>query len=457
MKKTLFLLFAVLAFTACSDDNTSDMQLDGDCMVNELALDGYEGTPDLITRTVTVRIPEKYDAAMMSVTKLTLSSGAKGTIKQGDMLNLTAPHVIRVTNGDTYLDWIVGVKHDEAKIKAFKINDTYTGIIDKEKKTVSVFVPETLNLTALIPTITISDNAVISPASDIPTDFSKPVEYTVTNNTATSVYTVTVTPIGKPEAVYVGLASGMGQLNIEELTACKWMLENIPNSLYASFDDIKKGTVNLSECKVIWWHFHKDGGVDGKNAFEAAAPVALAAAVKLRDYYNNGGSFFFTRYATNMPAFIGAVKNDACPNNCWGQNEAEAETVSGPWSFSIAGHTDHALFQNLVMNSSEPNSVYTCDAGYRITNSTAQWHIGTDWGGYADYTAWRNETGGTDIAYGGDGAIVAWEFPATGGNGQILCIGSGCYDWYSISDVTGHYHANIAKMTMNAFNYLMNK
>ena len=74
----------------------------------------------------------------------------------------------------------------------------------------------------------------------------------------------------------------MNELNSEELTACKWMLQNIPNSLYASFTDIKNGTVDLSECKVIWWHYHKDGGVDGKEAFERSAPEAVNAAVALR-------------------------------------------------------------------------------------------------------------------------------------------------------------------------------
>ena len=109
------------------------------------------------------------------------------------------------------------------------------------------------------------------------------------------------------------------------------------------------------------------------------------------------------------------------------------------------------------MNSSEPNAVYTCDAGYRITNSTAQWHIGSDWGGYPTTADWRTQTGGIDLGYGGDGAIVAWEFPANGTRGGILCIGSGCYDWYSVDDVTEHYHANVATMKQNAFNYLMNK
>lgn len=449
-------LVALFAMAACSDDNVSDLKLNGDCSIESLSVDGYEGTIDLSSRSVTVRVPEVYDVTSMTVDGIKISDGAECDVKSGDRLNLSAPKVAHVSNGDVYLDWTIYVKHDEAKILSFKINGTYTGIIDETAKTISVFVPAGTSLTALTPTITYSDNATISPLSGVAADFTNPVEYTVTNNTAQSVYTVTVTAIDKPSAVYVGLASSMDGLNIEEQTACKWMLENVQNSLYASFADIKNGTVDLSECKVIWWHFHKDGGVDGKTAFETAAGDALDAVVKLKDYYNNGGAFLFTRYATNMPAELGAVANDACPNNCWGQVETEAETVSSPWSFYITGHTDHVLFQDLVAGD-DPSQVYTCDSGYRITNSTAQWHIGSDWGGYATTADWRSETGGVDLAYGGDGAIVAWEFPASGSKGGIVCIGSGCYDWYSVDIVEEHYHQNIALMTMNAFNYLMNK
>ncbi len=459
MKKYIssLLLFvtALLALTACSESQVSDLQLDGDCTVTSLSLDHYDGTIDHATRTITVRVPETYDASAMTITALTLSDGAGSDLHVGDKANLTNPQVIHVTHGDVYLNWTIVVKHDEAKIKSFVINDTYTGIIDETNHTISVYVPEDADLTRLTPTITLSDEATVTPGSGIPTDFTQPVTFTVTNNTAKTEYVVTVTKIGKPTAVYVGLAATMDQLNIEEQTACQWMLANIPNSIYASFADIKNGTVDLSQCKVIWWHFHKDGGVDGKAAFESAAPEAIQAAVQLRDYYNAGGAFLFTRFATNMPAEIGAVNNDACPNNCWGQAEASAETVNSPWSFFIQGHTTHPIFQNLIMKSDEPNAVYTVDKGYRITNSTAQWHIGSDWGGYATYETWRNETGAQDLAYGGDGAIVAWEFPATATKGGIVCISSGCYDWYSIDDVTENYHKNIAALTLNAFNYLM--
>lgn len=451
------MLMAILALTACSDDNVSDLNLSGSCSITELALDNYDGAIDKTTRTITVRVPETYDISRMSVTKLSLSDGAKSNVNVNDQLNMSTPQAVHVTNGDVYLYWTIKAQRDEAKITSFKINDTYVGTINEDTKTIMVYVPASLDIKKLTPTIAYSENATISPASGIAADFTNPVTYTVKNNTASNAYTVTVKQINKPQALYVGRAQSMDELNIEEKTACNWMLQNIPNSLYASFTDIKNGSIDLSDCKVIWWHFHKDGGVDGKSNFEKAAPEALEAIPQLKDFYKNGGSFLFTRYATNMPGELGIAKNGGVPNNCWGQVEADAETCNGPWDFKMNGHTDHALYQNLVKGD-DANSVYTTDTGYRITNSVAQWHIGSDWGGYADYAAWREATGGIDLGYGGDGAIVVWEFPAEGTSGKTLCIGSGCYDWYSVNEnYTEKFHKNIAIMTANAFKYLTNK
>ena len=453
----LAVVAVAFATTACSDDNTSDLQLSGDCTVQSLALDQYEGTVDLASRTVTVRVPETYNTNEMSVAKLELSEGATADLAVGDKLNMSVAHSMRVSNGDVFLDWTVKAMRDEAKILSFKLNGTYVGSIDEAAKTISVFVPGGVDVTKLVPNITVSENATVTPQSDMPLDFTNPVQFTVENNTAKATYTVTVKSIDKPTMVFVGTANDMSGLNAEEADACKWMTDNVPNSLYVSFADIQNGSVDLSECKVIWWHYHKDGGVDGKTAFEKAAPEAINAAAKLRDYYNAGGSFLLTRYATNLPAFIGAVKNDACPNNCWGGKEDSPEITNAPWSFFMKGNSNHAIYKNLVQGD-DANGVYTCDTGYGITNSTAQWHIGADWGGYADNGVWESETGGKALGFGGDGAIVVWEFPANAGKGGIICIGSGCYDWHTTSiSSSDRYHKNVETMTMNAINYLMNK
>ena len=178
-----------------------------------------------------------------------------------------------------------------------------------------------------------------------------------------------------------------------------------------------------------------------------------------RKYYENGGAFFLTRYATNLPSFIGVTGDDewTTPNNCWGQNEDAAELCGGPWSFRIFdGQNDHPLWANLIAGDN-PQEVYCTDAGYHITNSTAQYHIGTDWGGYDNHAAWEARTGGRILGVGGDGAVVAWEYLPHDGRGGIICIGSGCYDWYSYTFEAGYvenFHKNISIMTQNAFNYL---
>ena len=451
-------LCMICGLTACKD-NTSDLNLSGDCMIEAIALDGYQGVIDLATRTITVRLPEVYETSAMKITTLSISQGAVCNIVPGQTINMDAAKMIRVQNGDVILDWTIRVLHDEAHIRAFILNDIYQGSINQDTKTITVYVPATVDIKNLIPTITYSENATITPSSGTVQDFTSPVTYTVRNNSAESTYTVTVIAIDKPKALFIGSASTMNELDPEAKEACLWMLGNIEGSLYASFSDLRAGTLNLTECKVIWWHWHVDGGVDGHDVFAAKATDALDTKNELRTFYENGGSLFLTRYATNLPSFIGVTGDDewTTPNNCWGQNEDAAELCNGPWSFRIYDDkSDHALWQNLIAGDNA-QEVYCTDAGYHITNSTAQYHIGTDWGGYDNHNAWKERTGGEILGVGGDGAVVAWEYPAKEGKGHIICIGSGCYDWYSYTLEAGYvenFHKNISIITQNAFNYL---
>ena len=452
-------LVAMLGFTACDKNDDTALNLSGNCMIEEIALDGYAGTIDLTTRSIVVRLPEGTPCSQMKVTSLKISDGATADIAQGQVLNMDAAQTIHVAMNDLYLDWNISVLHDEARILSFIVNDVYTGIIDEAGKTITVYVPGSVDVTSIVPAIEISANATVSPLNGQATDFTQPVTYTVTNNTAKSEYVVNVIAIGKPKAVFVGAAPDMSQLDPEAAAACSWMLANVAESMYASFADIQSETIDLSDCRILWWHYHKDGGVDGHDAFVANAVEALAAKNQLRSFYESGGAMLLTRYATNLPSFIGVTGDDewTTPNNCWGQNEDAAELCGGPWTFRIFdGQNAHPLWQGLVAGDN-PQEVYCTDAGYHITNSTSQYHIGTDWGGYDNHAAWEARTGGKILGVGGDGAVVAWEYPAHDGRGGIVCIGSGCYDWYSYTLEAGYvenYHKNIAIITQNAFNYL---
>jgi len=457
--KLFYIAAALLGLVACSKTTVSDLDLSGDCLVSALSLDGYEGNIDLPSRSIVVRLPEVYATSGMEITALTLSDGASCNVRVGEKLNMDAPKGLHVTNGDAVIDWTLSVLHDEARISHFVINDIYTGTIDQDAKTITVYIPGSENIHALVPTITYSVNATVTPASGVAQDFSEPVTYTVTNNSARSVYTVTVIAIDKPKALFVGAAQVMNDLDAEAKAACDWMIAHVPGTMYASFSDLQAGTLDLSECALIWWHFHMDGGVDGHDAFVAKAPEALSARNQLRAFHEAGGALLLTRYATNLPSFIGVTGDDewTTPNNCWGQNEDSAELCGGPWTFRIFdGQNDHPLYQGLVQGDNA-NEVYCTDAGYHITNSTAQYHIGTDWGGYDNHGAWEARTGGRILGVGGDGAVVAWEYLPKDGKGGVICIGSGCYDWYSYTYEAGYeekFHRNIAIMTENAINYL---
>ena len=337
------------------------------------------------------------------------------------------------------------------------VMDTLTAVLDARSREAVLRVPLTYDVSSMtVQLLEVSDGARINLQIGDVLNLRTPRTVIVTNGDAVSSWQIRAEYekiiVAHPKVLFVGLASSYERLNSEEQTACHWMLEHVEQSAYASMAEIANGDIDLSECRVIWWHFHQDGGVDGKIAFENAAADALAAANRLKAFYKAGGSFLLTRYATYLPAYLGEAA--ALPNNCWGQSEANAETASEPWSFFATGHMTHPLFADLLMKENAPETIFTCDAGYRITNSTAQWHIGTDWGGYADYNAWREATGANDLAYGRDKAIVVWEYPTDGIHGAILCIGSGCYDWYSVQTVSEYWHENIATMTSNAIKYL---
>lgn len=453
----VFLALSLFVMSGCDKNDKSLLSLDGDTYIEKIVLDEqYEGIIDNEGASITVGVPYVYDTKAMIVSQLVLSEGAEASIKEGDRINFSFSQSVRVTNGDAYFDYAINVKHDEAKILSFKLNG-YIGVINQETHNISVRIPTTEDITNLAASIEMNDGTVVvSPESYSALDYTSPVEFIVENNTARTVYTVTVTESDAAEVLYVGLADNIEGLNLEEKEAANWMLLNVANSQYVSFTDIANGAVDLSECKVMWWHLHIDGGIDNMDKFDQNAASSLNAIQKIKDYYEAGGSLLLTRYATYYAVKLGATLDGNNPNNCWGQTEETGEITTGAWNFFIQGHTNHALYQNLIMNSGESDKVYTCDTGYRITNSTAQWHIGSDWGGYSTESDWETNHGGKALGYGGDGAVVTWEYLPKDGKGGIVCIGSGCYDWYSYGvDVTNDkYHENVSKLTENAINYL---
>jgi hypothetical protein len=73
------------------------------------------------------------------------------------------------------------------------LNPSVTGVVDENNHAISLTVPYGTDVTALVPTITISDKASISPNNNVAQDFTNPVTYTViAEDKSTQNYMVTV-------------------------------------------------------------------------------------------------------------------------------------------------------------------------------------------------------------------------------------------------------------------------
>lgn len=142
-------------------------------------------------KTVDVVMPAGTDVTGLTAT-FTVSPGAAVTATgtpqvSGTTVNdFTNPVVYRIVSqdGNTTNDWTVTVSvvlSSEADIIAFTIpGQAGSTIIDADEATVIVTMPYGTDVTSLVPAITVSDYASISPLSGAAQDFGNIVNYTVT-------------------------------------------------------------------------------------------------------------------------------------------------------------------------------------------------------------------------------------------------------------------------------------
>jgi Leucine-rich repeat (LRR) protein len=154
-------------------------------------------TIDEKDKTITALLP--YGASLLNLTPaITISKGASISPGNGEPLDFTAQvnYTVTAEDGTTAVYSVAAsVKpYPENKIISFKflasknlsISKDIEGEIDDINSTILIFVPCSVNLNNLKPTVEISDDASVQPLNEASTDFSNEVRYTVTsglNNT----------------------------------------------------------------------------------------------------------------------------------------------------------------------------------------------------------------------------------------------------------------------------------
>lgn len=141
---------------------------------------------DNLLHTVTGTVPFGTDMTSL-VPSIGLSGGASINPLSDVARDFSSPVTYTVTadDGTTTQDWVVsitaGAASSETDIVSFTIPELDApATIDNLLHTVMGSVPYGTDLTILVPTLGVSTGATISPASDVATDFSSSVTYTVT-------------------------------------------------------------------------------------------------------------------------------------------------------------------------------------------------------------------------------------------------------------------------------------
>lgn len=438
-----------LCLAACDDDNTSNMLLDGDTKIEALKINGFDGTIDQVAKTVAVNVSTDVNLAELTIDNIILSAGATCDYRTGMKFDGSIPRSFRVTNGDVYSDWTVNVKHDNVEFTSFIIDGTYSGTIDNNARTILVFVPIDADVTAMQATFTVNEGTTVTPASGSLLDFSEPLVFTATQRTAIVDYTVTVIrdEMSQTPKAFIGNSPSMDALGDEARTACRWMLDNVPNSRYVSIQEIIDGTVKLDDFTMIWCHFDWTDWPsqlwDSRDQFNS--------------YWLRGGSILASRDGARYINDVWRIARDQqSPNNMFGGDSYE--TLTADLGFVITGHEDHPLYAGISTDAD--NRIILLASGCSNTNRTLQW--GVDWDPYGSMTGWEERTGAKALASAHDydiNRVTIAEFEpyeALKGftTGRVITIGTPAYEWYDKNGVNNPYRDNMITMTKNAINYL---
>ena len=458
INKIYMMLLVALAFSAtgCSDDDDTSFALNGDARIISFRIQGNDRfiiEQDNQAKTIKVHVADDTDITNL-VPVFTLSEGASASLESGKPVNFTMPVVVKVTNGNVFMNYTIFVEPDKPLITKFMIGES-AGRINETDKTILVYVLDDVDVTALSPIVTVPDGATVSPLSGTTLDFTTPKEYTVTNRLNVATYTVTVEKVKSVEPMaFVGLATTVAELPEEEKAAATWMLEKFPGARYVSYLEIRDGNVTLAPAnfRTVWFHDSNDGWPD----------LNWDTKDKIRDYYANGGNLLLTGECLKYIGDRWMIPADGKgPNNTFPDSKPDY-TSDAPGSFVIgAGHESHAIFEGLSVENG--SLVKLTDTGYRCTNRTLRWYIGPNWGDYQSVENWKNSTGGIDLGYAGtegddkDGIVIAEITPHTVAGkttGRAICIGTPFYDWYDENNSGNQYQYNVMRMTENAIDYL---
>jgi hypothetical protein len=200
LKKYSYLFFVLAFVFACSDSDDPKSSAKSITSFKFSSL-----TPEVAgiisesDKAITLSVPSGTSVTSLTPT-IAVSDKATLSPASGVSLDFTNPvkYTVTAEDGSTqeYTVTVTILKSAAKAITSFKLSaltPEVVGSIDESGKKVSLTVPSGTSVTALVPTVTLSEKATVTPASGAAQDFTNAVKYTVTAEDGTKQeYTVTV-------------------------------------------------------------------------------------------------------------------------------------------------------------------------------------------------------------------------------------------------------------------------
>ncbi|MBS9463378.1 DUF5018 domain-containing protein [Flagellimonas sp. 389] len=275
MKRISILFLSLFVLAACSKDNDSDNATDKDAAKeitaftflasdNEALSQDVKATIDKGTKTVTAEVPVGTDVKAL---KPTIALSEKATVDPKDKTSRDfseeVTYTVTAEDGSTnkYTVTVIIGKSSAKAITGFKflaadndgLSNDVDAVVDEEAKTISATLPFGVNLSALVPALTLSEGASSAPVNKTVTDFTKMVTFMVTAEDQSNVgYTVTITlekPTDREVLVMLYNANPDNTLgwDLEEENIANWTGVQLRNGSVSELNLISKNIENLTK------------------------------------------------------------------------------------------------------------------------------------------------------------------------------------------------------------------
>jgi hypothetical protein len=301
-----------------------------------------------------------------------------------------------------------------------------------------------------------------------------PGQYTisvVTTNSANQTSNTVYLPfkVGATMVGYVGVYADSTTLlttgDDDEVAAAQWLFSTYSGkSRYISLNQVKNGTVDLSQYRVIWWNYDITTGKD----LPAIATDATVVS-KMTQYYKNGGGLLLNQYAVQYFWTLGRVSKNYFMGFDTGTGFDNPDTWGiGVNIFKKHNYSSHPLFTGIAMTT-QPDGRVTFPVigpGWKENHNAVIVRIPEFYGGLpnddgraftyfsTDNNAeWLGQWDGIGDYY--MAGIVEFK-PQNDFLGSGIYIGIGGIEWHQNSG-TNLYQANIQKLYKNAIDYLKTK